>query len=124
MSFSRCVHGLSEIQGRAIQSITGRGVDLQIASHLLPLDLLHLARVSKHLRSLMLARNSKYVWVAARNNVDPALPEPPVHISEPYYASFVFELHCTVSPIGNCVFAFDFIHYLSTTAVLRVAVIR
>ncbi|KAI0781341.1 hypothetical protein BD413DRAFT_27747 [Trametes elegans] len=67
---------------------------LEIAFYLLPLDILFLSRVSKHLRATLLSRTSRRIWIAARQNVFPLLPECPEFISEPEYAHVLFEWVC------------------------------
>ncbi|KAH9920083.1 uncharacterized protein B0H18DRAFT_1122178 [Fomitopsis serialis] len=64
-----------------------------IFSHLLPLDLLNLARTSKPFRALLMARSSAGLWKASRRLVE-GLPECPAHLSEPAYANLVFCSHC------------------------------
>lgn len=68
---------------------------MQIFSHLLPMDLLNLARTSKPFRTLLMSRNSASLWKASRQLVD-GLPDCPVHLSEPAYANLVFSTHCHV----------------------------
>ena len=69
---------------------------IQIFGRLKPLDLLQLSRTSKKLRSLLLGRSSKSVWIQARANVE-GLPDCPLDMSEPAYASLAFEPYCHVS---------------------------
>ncbi|RPD73471.1 hypothetical protein L226DRAFT_613986 [Lentinus tigrinus ALCF2SS1-7] len=69
-------------------------VFFEIISHLEPKDILQLSRVSKELRSMLRSPTSRHVWVTARKNVEPALPEPPEDMSEPLYAFLVFERFC------------------------------
>ncbi|KAH9832251.1 uncharacterized protein C8Q71DRAFT_778106 [Rhodofomes roseus] len=66
---------------------------LEIFSHLLPIDLLNLARTSKPFRSLLLSRGSSSLWKASRRLVE-GLPDCPAHLSEPAYANLVFSPHC------------------------------
>lgn len=70
--------------------------DTQILSHLLPGDLLHMARSTKIFRALLMQRSSATIWRAARGNV-PGLPECPDEMSEPAYANLVFTTNCHVS---------------------------
>ncbi|KAF8996632.1 hypothetical protein BDQ17DRAFT_1249599 [Cyathus striatus] len=58
-----------------------------------PLDLLHLSRTMKALRGIILDRTSASVWKQARHNMN-GLPECPEDISEPCYASLLFENRC------------------------------
>lgn len=69
----------------------------QIASHLHPLDILQLSRVSNELRAMLLSRNSRHIWTAARKNMDPPFPDIVVTISEPKLAHLLFEHICSVS---------------------------
>lgn len=72
----------------------------QILFYLEPLNLLQLARASKIFRSILFSRSSKHLWVVARRNVlylSP--PECPSDLSEPAYASLLFDTHCMVSRI-------------------------
>ncbi|KAI0738742.1 hypothetical protein BC629DRAFT_1300122 [Irpex lacteus] len=71
-------------------------VVLEICSHLLPRDLLHLARTSKSLRSFFMSRSSRSMWKSACTNV-PGLPPCPSDLSEPAYANLMFDAHCHVS---------------------------
>ena len=68
----------------------------QIAAHLTPLDLLHLARSTKAFNRLLMSRESKPIWRAARNSVRD-LPDCPPDLSEPEYARLLFETECHVS---------------------------
>lgn len=66
--------------------------------YLHPKDLLTLARSSKDLRSLFLSRTTLFLWKAARSNV-PDMPPCPEDMSEPAYASLMFDTHCSVRHI-------------------------
>ena len=68
----------------------------QISVHLMPLDLLHLARTSRGLRELLLKRSAAFIWRAALANV-PDLPPCPDNMSELAYSSFLFDKFCQVS---------------------------
>ncbi|KAF8963884.1 hypothetical protein BDZ97DRAFT_1818344 [Flammula alnicola] len=65
----------------------------EIFKHLMPYDLLKLARITKDFRSLLLNKSSISVWRAALHNV-PGLPECPPGMSEPAWANLVFFPHC------------------------------
>ncbi|PBK67476.1 hypothetical protein ARMSODRAFT_310630 [Armillaria solidipes] len=67
---------------------------LEICSFLEPLDLLHLARVSKPFRVLLMSRSSRGAWKSARTNV-PGLPHPFPGTSEPAWACLAFVNECT-----------------------------
>src|ERR1700692_674229 len=69
---------------------------LQIFGHLLPLDILHLARTTKDFRRVLLHKSSISVWKSARENIA-GLPECPSSMSEPAYANLAFDQHCHVS---------------------------
>ncbi|KAI0082828.1 hypothetical protein K474DRAFT_32293 [Panus rudis PR-1116 ss-1] len=70
----------------------------EIFGHLQPLDLLRLARSTKSFRNLLMSRTSAFIWKEARNNVEHDFPECPEDMSEPRYASFVFENFCEHCP--------------------------
>ncbi|RPD59158.1 hypothetical protein L226DRAFT_572160 [Lentinus tigrinus ALCF2SS1-7] len=76
-------------------------VFFEIASYLEPVDILQLARASRDLRSTLMSRSSRHVWVAARGNVDPPLPDCPDFLSEPEYAYLVFERFCEECGAGR-----------------------
>ena len=91
---------LSLVKGRLCAD-RAPNVYCQIASHLEPLDLLHLARSSTILRTIVLSRHNVSVWKAALRNVD-NLPACPIDMSEPQYAALVFDRHCFVSGERGC----------------------
>ena len=68
----------------------------QIASHLVPADLLTLSRISKRVRQVLLSRSSRLVWAAARLNNVPKTPDPPSFVSEPLFACLMFGTECMV----------------------------
>ncbi|KZT09619.1 uncharacterized protein LAESUDRAFT_646055 [Laetiporus sulphureus 93-53] len=68
---------------------------LEIFSHLRPLDLLHLARTTKALRTMLMSRSSISLWKGARELVG-RLPDCPSDLSEPQYANLLFDQHCHV----------------------------
>ncbi|KAI0338131.1 hypothetical protein BDW22DRAFT_813003 [Trametopsis cervina] len=78
---------------RLIMNTVPAEVFLEIMSYLLPSDLLHLSRVSKWFRTILMSRSSSRMWVAARMNID-GLPAPPQVVSEPKYAALFFERMC------------------------------
>ncbi|KAH8115088.1 hypothetical protein DFH11DRAFT_144926 [Phellopilus nigrolimitatus] len=65
----------------------------EIARYLGPHDLLRMARTSKALRNLLMTKDSKPIWRAAEDSV--GLPECPLDLSSPQYASFIFDAFCT-----------------------------
>ncbi|KAI0684349.1 hypothetical protein C8Q76DRAFT_762346 [Earliella scabrosa] len=72
----------------------------EIVSWLKPLDLLHLARASKFLRSLLMSKDSITLWKAARKNI-PGLPDCPDILAEPRYAAVVFDQYCFACGIAR-----------------------
>ncbi|RDX52712.1 hypothetical protein OH76DRAFT_1480331 [Lentinus brumalis] len=83
-------------------------VFLEIASHLQPLDLLHLARASLELRETLMSRKMRSVWIAARKNLDPPMPDCPEGMSEPAYASLVFEAQCIACGAGRASWKYSY----------------
>ncbi|KAI0074236.1 hypothetical protein K474DRAFT_81699 [Panus rudis PR-1116 ss-1] len=65
----------------------------EIFSHLLPSDLLNLARTTKAFRQLLMSKQSAAHWRAARANV-PGLPDIPDDMAEPAFANLLFDMHC------------------------------
>ncbi|KAF7977023.1 hypothetical protein HWV62_4974 [Athelia sp. TMB] len=65
----------------------------EIFENLAPLDLLHLARTTKALRSVLLNKSATTVWKMARRSVKD-FPEIPSDMSEPAYANLAFDTHC------------------------------
>ncbi|KAI0373295.1 hypothetical protein BV20DRAFT_803069 [Pilatotrama ljubarskyi] len=78
-------------------------VFFEITSHLRPLDILQLSRSSKDLRNLLLSRNSRHIWIAARKNLVPPMPDCPDYMSEPQYAHLAFERVCHACGVGQSV---------------------
>ena len=71
---------------------------IQVASHLSPYDILQLSRSSKELRAILLSRKSRGIWIAARQDMVPPMPDcPEEHLSEPRYAQLFYERTCDVS---------------------------
>ncbi|KAI0739390.1 hypothetical protein C8Q80DRAFT_1198414 [Daedaleopsis nitida] len=68
----------------------------EIASHLHPLDLLHMMRTSKMLRFILRSRTSTSVWRAAFTTIDSFMQMPPVPpgMSEPRFAALLFDRFC------------------------------
>ncbi|KDR68184.1 hypothetical protein GALMADRAFT_272691 [Galerina marginata CBS 339.88] len=66
---------------------------LETAKLLHPKDLLVLCRVNVRLRDVLLARSARSCWRETLNNV-PRLPDCPSDLTEPQYASFMFETFC------------------------------
>ncbi|KAI0831736.1 hypothetical protein BC628DRAFT_1415246 [Trametes gibbosa] len=78
-------------------------VFFEITSHLKPIDLLQLARTSKELRAMLLSRTSRHIWVAARRNIVPRMPDCPDYMSEAQYAHLVFERICDACGVNKSV---------------------
>ncbi|KAI0747657.1 hypothetical protein C8Q80DRAFT_689085 [Daedaleopsis nitida] len=78
-------------------------VFFEITSHLYPVDILQLARTSRHLRTMLLSRASRHMWIAARKNISPPPPDPPEYVSEPEYAYLLFERFCMLCGAGRAV---------------------
>ncbi|KAK0222366.1 hypothetical protein IW262DRAFT_1493975 [Armillaria fumosa] len=58
-----------------------------------PLDLLHLARLSKAFRRVLMSKSSISAWKSARSNIG-GLPEPLYGLSEPAWANLIFVPVC------------------------------
>ncbi|KAG8908297.1 hypothetical protein FRB99_007831 [Tulasnella sp. 403] len=65
----------------------------EVCGYLKPIDLLHLARSSKRLREILMSKESKPLWCRSRSLLN-ALPDCPEDLSEPAYASLMFENGC------------------------------
>ncbi|OBZ75138.1 hypothetical protein A0H81_04832 [Grifola frondosa] len=66
----------------------------EVASKLTPLDILHLSRVSKGFRAILISKTAQHIWIAARRNIQPQFPDCPPNLSELQYISLIFEQHC------------------------------
>ncbi|KAG8792335.1 hypothetical protein FRC12_006405 [Ceratobasidium sp. 428] len=66
----------------------------EIAIHLMPTDLLSLARLNKFFRNIFMSRSSRHIWQAAFLSL-PGLPPCPSDLSEPQYASLLFSKTCS-----------------------------
>ncbi|KAG1763866.1 hypothetical protein EDD22DRAFT_885733 [Suillus occidentalis] len=82
-------------QNQSLEILVSLPLDIlfEIFGRLLPLDLLHLARTTKALRSVLMHRSSTTVWMAARSNVK-GMPASADDMSEPAHASLAFDTHC------------------------------
>ncbi|CAE6467598.1 unnamed protein product [Rhizoctonia solani] len=67
----------------------------EIASHLLPGDIVSLARSNKFFRNLLMHRSAMHIWHGAMRNV-PGLPACPPGMSEPHYLSLLFSKTCSM----------------------------
>ncbi|KAI0660265.1 hypothetical protein C8Q70DRAFT_913822, partial [Cubamyces menziesii] len=65
----------------------------EVASRLHPLDLLHVSRTSKHLRSIVMSRKCKFLWSESLSRID-GLPPCPMGMSEPAYVALIFGRLC------------------------------
>lgn len=72
----------------------------QTFAYLEPLDMLTLARLSKDFRALFMSRSSLSIWRRVLKDT-PDLPLCPQDLSEPQYASLMFDRHCMVCPCYN-----------------------
>ncbi|KEP45345.1 hypothetical protein V565_285140 [Rhizoctonia solani 123E] len=68
---------------------------VEIASHLMPIDILALSRSNKSFRNLLMNRSSLHIWHAVMKNV-PGLPPCPAGLSEPSYLSLLFSKTCSM----------------------------
>ncbi|KAG8957800.1 hypothetical protein FRC00_003503 [Tulasnella sp. 408] len=72
----------------------------EICIELTPLDLLQLARSTRRLREILMSKESKPIWRRARANITD-LPDCPEDLSEPQYASLMFEVGCQICNKGT-----------------------
>ncbi|CAE6422560.1 unnamed protein product [Rhizoctonia solani] len=66
----------------------------EIANHLLPMDLLSLARSNKFFRKVFMSRSSQHIWIRALGNL-PDLPPCPPELNVPAYVSLIFSKTCS-----------------------------
>ncbi|KAG9094597.1 hypothetical protein FRC06_010659, partial [Ceratobasidium sp. 370] len=66
----------------------------EVANHLMPVDLLSLARSNKFFRMMFMSRSSLHIWQMAFKNL-PGLPPCPPGLCEPQYASLLFSKTCS-----------------------------
>ncbi|KAJ3513621.1 hypothetical protein NLJ89_g2851 [Agrocybe chaxingu] len=66
----------------------------QIVSHLKPLDLLNLSRSSKGFRDFFLSRSSAALWRTVLHRLGGGIPPCPHDLTEPQYASLLFDKFC------------------------------
>ncbi|KIP09289.1 hypothetical protein PHLGIDRAFT_339678 [Phlebiopsis gigantea 11061_1 CR5-6] len=67
----------------------------EMAAHLHPLDLLHLARTTKTFRRVLMRRGARSIWQTVIQNVtDRPLPEMPGDMSEPAWIDLLFVHTC------------------------------
>ncbi|CAE6475558.1 unnamed protein product [Rhizoctonia solani] len=65
-----------------------------IVSHLLPLDILFLARSNKFFHTLLMTKSSRHIWLDAMKNVE-GLPPCPSNMSEPEYVALLYTNVCS-----------------------------
>ncbi|CUA72842.1 hypothetical protein RSOLAG22IIIB_10350 [Rhizoctonia solani] len=65
----------------------------EIATHLLPMDLLSLARSNKFFRNIFMSRTSQHLWQQTLANAD--IPSCPPDLNEPQYVSLIFSKICS-----------------------------
>ena len=70
--------------------------------------MLNLARASKSLRSVVLAKSTRSAWIASLATVD-RLPSCPADISEPLHAALLFDQYCFVSAYSENEFSTIFV---------------
>ncbi|CAE6451363.1 unnamed protein product [Rhizoctonia solani] len=81
-------------QGPATLADMPLDIFIEIASYLLPTDIISLARLTKSTRNLLMHRSSTHVWRASMGNID-SLPNCPPDQSEPHFLSLIFLKKCS-----------------------------
>ncbi|CAE6397249.1 unnamed protein product [Rhizoctonia solani] len=83
-------------QGR-LAGLVNMPVDIftEVTSHLLPGDIISLARSNKFFRNLLMDRSAIHIWHGAMKNVE-GLPPCPEGMSEPHYLSLLFSKTCSM----------------------------
>ncbi|KAI5123145.1 hypothetical protein M0805_000848 [Coniferiporia weirii] len=71
----------------------------EIAKHLLPLDLLNLARSTRALRGMLMSKSARPIWRAALDAL--GIPKCPSDINEPQLISLMFEESCHVCRVSR-----------------------
>ncbi|KAI5115480.1 hypothetical protein M0805_005579 [Coniferiporia weirii] len=67
---------------------------MDVAGHMEPIDVLHLSRISLEFNKMLMSKQSRSIWRAARVNVQ--MPECPDGLSEAQYISLLYEKYCQV----------------------------
>lgn len=67
----------------------------QIFSHLRPFDILQLSRTTKEFRRTLINKSSKFIWKAARLNVND-FPDPFPGMNEIEFINLAFSPHCHI----------------------------
>jgi hypothetical protein len=78
-----------------VELLTHQCSPLQIFAALNPYDLLRLGRATKALRSVVMSRSARSVWMRSFKNID-GLPSCPDGMTEPAWAHLAFEPVCDV----------------------------
>ncbi|KAL5512741.1 hypothetical protein ACEPAG_3007 [Sanghuangporus baumii] len=78
----------------------------EIASYLMPLDLLRLSRTSRTLRGFFLSRSSRAIWTASIMAI--GMPPCPSDMSEPQYANLYLEKECHACGYARVEMRMDF----------------
>ncbi|KAG8945214.1 hypothetical protein FRC04_001120 [Tulasnella sp. 424] len=82
-------------KGGKLRNIMNMPIDIfaEVCFYLDPLDLHHLARTNKRIRSIMMTKEAKRIWAAALSSV-PDFPECPTDLNEPQYVRFMYSSEC------------------------------
>ncbi|KIY61809.1 hypothetical protein CYLTODRAFT_427331 [Cylindrobasidium torrendii FP15055 ss-10] len=89
------------VAGVTLERVLSLPVDLfdEILYHLAPEDLLRLTRTSKRLRNILSSPRMDLIWRMARANYPyMPIPAPPPGMSEPKFASVLFDFGCRYCP--------------------------
>lgn len=88
-------------RGGKLRDLPGMPLDIlfEIFGHLLPRDVLHLSRATKSLRNILMRRSAVSIWKNAFSNLRIKPPSRPSDMTEPQWASFLFDSYCQASPI-------------------------
>ncbi|CAE6469350.1 unnamed protein product [Rhizoctonia solani] len=88
-------------QGR-LADLVNMPVDIftEVASHLLPGDIISLSRANKFFRNLLMHRSAIHIWHGSMKNVQ-GLPPCPEGMSEPHFLALLFSKTCSMcgSPV-------------------------
>ncbi|KNZ78863.1 hypothetical protein J132_09547 [Termitomyces sp. J132] len=85
------------VRGRrgALKAIVEMPLDIlhEIFMHLTPLEVLHLSRMCKALRRILMVKSAEFIWKQARFNLD-NFPHCPEDLNEVQFACLMFDNHC------------------------------
>ncbi|KAH7332971.1 hypothetical protein B0J17DRAFT_677073 [Rhizoctonia solani] len=88
-------------QGR-LADLVNMPIDIftEVASHLLPGDIISLSRANKFFRNLLIHRSAIHIWHSTMKNVQ-GLPPCPEGMSEPHFLALLFSKTCSMcgSPV-------------------------